>query len=146
MRWIGKKLVRRLILLIVLGYPMEVLSADQLSAFERWREYDERSTMHVDHRPWEAFLLNYLRPGGDGVHRIAYGNVNDRDRRALNGYIEAMSVVDISAYRRPEQMAYWINLYNALVVKLVLDHYPIASIRNLERPGAGSKGSPGSGR
>ena len=40
----------------------------------------------------------------------------------------------ISAYNRPEQMAYWINLYNALVVRLVVDHYPIASIRDIGTP------------
>ena len=43
-------------------------------------------------------------------------------------------MVDISVSRlnRAEQMAYWINLYNALTVKVVLDHYPVASIRDID--------------
>ena len=42
----------------------------------------------------------------------------------------------IGTYNRFEQMAYWINLYNALTVRLVLDNYPIASIRDI---GAGPR-------
>ena len=37
-------------------------------------------------------------------------------------------------------MAYWINLYNALLVRVVLEHYPIASVRDIgdtSNPGAG---------
>jgi len=111
-------------------------------AFERWHQHDEKSAMRVNHDPWEVFLLNYLRPGEDGVHRVAYGEVKDRDRRILADYIDAMSVVDIIAYQRSEQLAYWINIYNALMVKLVLDSYPIASIRKLEQPGGGKKSNP----
>ncbi|MEM8947826.1 MAG: DUF547 domain-containing protein [Pseudomonadota bacterium] len=126
----------------MLGLAPAAHAADEQQAFERWRQHDEGSAKRVDHRAWEAFLLNYLRPGDDGVHMVAYGKVRDRDRRALSGYIEAMGEIDIAAYRRSEQMAYWINLYNALIVKLVLDHYPIASIRKLERSSAGLKNSP----
>jgi hypothetical protein len=32
---------------------------------------------------------------------------------------------------RPEQLAYWINLYNAATVDLVLDAYPVTSIRRV---------------
>ncbi len=32
---------------------------------------------------------------------------------------------------RSEQFAYWINLYNALTVKVVMDHYPVKSIRKI---------------
>lgn len=117
-------------------------AADLSEAFERWQRHDEGSAMQVDHRAWEAFLLNYLRPGQDGVHRLAYGEVDDQDRQTLSDYVDAMTKVDLPAYRRPEQMAYWINLYNALMVKLILDHYPIASIRKIERSGAGSKTTP----
>ncbi len=142
MRSAIKRLACFLTLWVMVGFGATAPLADQLQAFERWRQHDEGSAMRVDHGGWEAFLLNYLRPGADGVHRVAYGDVRDRDRQALSDYVESMSEIDITGYRRPEQMAYWINLYNALMVKLVLDHYPIASIRKLERSGAGSKNSP----
>ncbi|NJO37781.1 MAG: DUF547 domain-containing protein [Rhizobiales bacterium] len=118
------------------------LAETRPEAFERWRQHDEGSAMQIDHGPWEDFLLHYLRPGRDRVHRIAYGEVRDRDRQALARYVDGMGKVDIAAYDRAEQMAYWINLYNALMVTLVIDHYPIASIRKLEQPGAGAMASP----
>lgn len=115
---------------------------DRSDAFERWRQYDEFSAKRIDHDPWEAFLLNYLRPGDDGVHRVAYGEVKEGDRKSLSDYVQAMGEIDITAYQRAEQMAYWINLYNVLVVKLVLDHYPIASIRKLDQSSAGVNADP----
>ncbi len=38
----------------------------------------------------------------------------------------------ISTYNRQEQKAFWINLYNALTVKVILDHYPVNSIRDID--------------
>lgn len=35
-------------------------------------------------------------------------------------------------WQRNEVMAYWINAYNAYTVKLILDHYPVQSIRDID--------------
>lgn len=123
------------VMLVAMGVPLlfqgESWAAGRDEAFERWRALDDSSSMQVDHRVWEGFLLNYLRLSDDGVHRLAYGRVTRRDRQALDRYIDRLSVIDLAIYRRAEQLAYWINLYNALSVKLVLEHYPIASIQRL---------------
>lgn len=42
-----------------------------------------------------------------------------------------MSAISISHYHREEQLAYWLNLYNALVMNIVLEHYPISSIQDI---------------
>jgi len=42
-----------------------------------------------------------------------------------------MSRIEISRYNRDQQRAFWINLYNALTVEVVLDHYPLESIREI---------------
>ena len=39
--------------------------------------------------------------------------------------------VDVAALPRPDQLAYWINLYNVSVVGIVVDNYPVESIRDL---------------
>jgi hypothetical protein len=49
--------------------------------------------------------------------------------------------MELAHYQRAEQLAYWINLYNALLVRQVLDNYPLASIRQIKRPEAGLSGS-----
>ena len=109
--------------------------------WERWAAHDPDSLRHIDHAEWDAFLTNYLRIGADGVHRVAYGQVSAADRTQLGDYVARLAAIPISAYNRAEQMAYWINLYNALVVRLVVDHYPIASIRDIGS-GPGAPGGP----
>ena len=41
--------------------------------------------------------------------------------------------IDPREYRRAEQMAYWINFYNARTVKMVLDAYPVDTIREIHQ-------------
>ena len=39
--------------------------------------------------------------------------------------------MDPRLYSRDEQMAYWINFYNALTVETVVEGYPVGSIKNI---------------
>ncbi len=63
---------------------------------------------------------------------MAYAHVSDADRKRLDRYIDDLTALAISAYSRDEQRAYWINLYNALTVQVILDHYPVKSIRQIK--------------
>lgn len=89
----------------------------------------EISVSTVDHSPWDGILKRYVRRGEDGVNRFEYGAVDAADRKALDQYLSALQETAVTALGRDAQMAFWINLYNAYTVKLVLDHYPVASIR-----------------
>jgi Protein of unknown function, DUF547 len=132
-------------LFVALVLALAATSGSALSGTEpwdRWQGHDETSMVRVDHGLWENFLLHYLRPGADGIHRIAYGRVTVNDRKALDAYLTSLSEISIADFKRSEQMAYWINLYNALTIELILDHYPIPSIRKLEKPGKGLKQGP----
>ena len=74
----------------------------------------------------------YLATGyADGINRINYANVTPEDRARLQEYIDRMSLTDPREYPLAEQQAYWINLYNALTVSLVIEHYPVKSIRKI---------------
>lgn len=99
--------------------------------WHHWQRHDETSMQRIDHSRWEVILLNYIRPGADGIHRFAYGEVTERDRNSLNSYLDELSRIRVARHRKSEQMAYWINLYNALTIDLILAHYPIASITKL---------------
>ena len=102
------------------------------SFWAAWERFDPASETRVDHRAWTGFLAGYVHPGADGVHRFAYGEVSAEDRAALEGYLTALEQVAVTTLNRDEQLAYWINFYNALTVKVVLDHYPVASIRDID--------------
>lgn len=85
----------------------------------------------VDHRDWSAFLNRYVTPDAQGVNRVAYGQVSPADRARLDGYLTRLQSVDPASLTRDQQLAYWINLYNALTVDLILENYPVASIRDI---------------
>jgi hypothetical protein len=109
----------------------DALFAPEADLWERWAAHAPSSTKTIDHRAWDAFLVGHLVAHADGVNRIAYGKVSDADRRRLDDYLSSLSAVPISEFSRDEQRAYWINLYNALTVDVVLDHYPVDSIRDI---------------
>jgi hypothetical protein len=77
-------------------------------------------------------LEHLLRPQPDGRRLVAYRDAGPAERAALEAYLATLSTTPVSRLSRPEQMAFWINLYNALTVKVVLDHWPVRSIRDID--------------
>jgi hypothetical protein len=57
--------------------------------------------------------------------------VAPEDRTALEAYLKNLQSLPISSYNRVEQKAYWINLYNALTVNVILSRFPVPSIRDI---------------
>ncbi|HKW54729.1 MAG TPA: hypothetical protein VJO12_13635 [Stellaceae bacterium] len=88
-----------------------------------WLANDPASTEQVDHEAWSRFLAAYLVPGGDGVNRFAYARAKASGRAPLDEYIAALEAIAVSRLNRGEQRAYWVNLYNAVTTRIVLDHY-----------------------
>ena len=114
------------------AFSIEALFAPKAELWERWIANDPNATAGIDHGTWDRFLATYVSDGDDGVHRVAYGRVTDADKRALEDYIASLAATPISGYARAEQRAYWINLYNALTVTVLLDHYPVDGIRDID--------------
>ncbi|WP_298851836.1 DUF547 domain-containing protein [uncultured Ruegeria sp.] len=85
----------------------------------------------VDHSDWSAFLSRYVSPDAQGVNRVAYVQVTQADRTRLDAYLNDLQSVDPAMLTRRQHLAYWINLYNALTLGVVLDNYPVASIRDI---------------
>ena len=83
---------------------------------------------------YDALLRRHVVAGADGITRVAYGSwrASGADRAALDGAIAAMSARRPSAMSRAEAYAFWANLYNAVTLKVVLDRYPVASIRDIK--------------
>lgn len=111
---------------------LERLLAPKAELWERWQQHDAADQRSIDHGRWNDFLGTHLERGADNVVRVAYARVNDAEKSALADYIGQLSAVEISGFKRAEQFAYWVNLYNALTVKVILDHYPVASIRDID--------------
>ena len=58
--------------------------------------------------------------------------MTDAEHAALAAYIDALAATLVSRLRHDEQIAYWVNLYNALAVKVVLVHYPVDGIKDID--------------
>ena len=111
---------------------IEALFAPNAELWQRWTVHDPNGAGRIDHAVWDKILARYLRADGQGVNRFAYGAVTQDDKAALDGYIAARAATPIDRYDRAEQFAFWVNLYNALTVKLMVEHYPVAGIREID--------------
>ncbi len=116
---------------MVLCIPFAEAFAPKSELWERWTAHSPSAIATIDHGAWDAFLAKNLVSHADGVNRIAYAKVSEADRKGLVDYMSALSAVRISDFSRDEQRSYWINLYNALTVDVVLEHYPVGSIREI---------------
>ncbi len=114
-----------------LGAPAQAAPAPQ--PWDLWDRAAEQRLTPVDHGPWQQFLDTYLVAHPDGINRVAYGRVSVEHRRALQAYLESLAALDPRAYTKAEQLAYWINLYNALTVRVVLEHPNKRSILRMGR-------------
>ncbi|GAB4369300.1 MAG: DUF547 domain-containing protein [Deltaproteobacteria bacterium] len=103
---------------------------------------DPASRVLVDHGPWDRFLKRYVvADHPSGIHRVRYASVTPEDRRGLDEYLRRLQGVEVTRLNRSEQKAYWIDLYNALTVRIILDNYPVKSIREIDiSPGFFSDG------
>lgn len=131
---------------LVAGAPagaglFDVFAAPRAELWERWLANDPGDSRTVDHGAWDRFLAAYVSPGADGIARVAYADVTAPDEAALDGYLDMLSGVAIGGYAPDEQRAFWINLYNALTVRVILSHYPVSGIREINiSPGLFARG------
>ncbi len=106
------------------------VAAPRAELWERWTAHTAGSEATVDHSAWDAFLKAHLVER-DGVRLVRYADVSAESRDALRRYVADLEAVDVGALDRGEQLAFWVNLYNARTVGLILEHYPVGSIRDI---------------
>jgi hypothetical protein len=119
-----------LLSLLVIGTQSEAAPAARLWA--RWQAHKTGSTTAIDHSQWRQFLARNLVTGPEGINRIGYADVSRQDRQLLDNYLGQLASQGVMHLNRNEQLSFWINLYNALTIDLVLDHYPVRSIRDID--------------
>ncbi len=85
----------------------------------------------------DALLSRHVVPHPDGVTRLRYAawKASAADMAALDGWIAAAATRRPSTLPRAEAFAFWANLYNALTLKVVLERYPVRSIRDIRSTG-----------
>lgn len=117
-------------LLLSLGGSIHAAPSSNILDF--WAASNETSLVTVDHSNWQTVLShNIVEKHPSGINRFDYGGISQADKQLLGDYIQYMQGLDPRSLNRAEQKAYWINLYNALTVNLIVSHYPVESITKL---------------
>lgn len=86
-----------------------------------------------DFTEWDALLKRNVAPVT--IDDIRLNGVDYRKIKAdpafprLLGGLKTVSLAEFQS--EPERLAFWINTYNILAVKMVVDHYPVESIKDV---------------
>ena len=88
------------------------------------------SAQTFDHSKWTDVLQNYVTENG----KVNYIDLQN-NREAFNEYLlDLVSNSPKDNWSNAEKKAYWINAYNAFTIQLILENYPLKSIKDLNDP------------
>jgi len=82
-------------------------------------EAQESASEAARRKAFDQILDTNVRDG------LVYYRALKLERAKLDGYINQLAAVEPEKESRNEQIAFWLNAYNALVLRTVVDHYPI---------------------
>ena len=84
----------------------------------------------INHTTWNQLLKKHVSDQG----KVDYLGFK-KDLTDLNAYLDWLSNSKPSEiWSKDQLMAFWINAYNALTIKLIVDRYPISSIKDIYSP------------
>lgn len=130
---VGSKIILTICFILVFNSSTSLLkAAPEANLWTRWTKHQSNSVQKIDHNQWATFLdRNLITNDKSNIHLMRYSRVTDKDRNILQNYLQYLENINISNYSQPEQFAYWINHYNARTVELILENYPIDSIKDI---------------
>ena len=83
-----------------------------------------------DHNQWNSLLQKHVSSKGI----VDYKGFK-KDKPALQSYLDLLAAnVPDKTWSNNAVLAYWINTYNANTVKLIVDNYPVKSIKDIKNP------------
>lgn len=83
----------------------------------------------IQHNLWNALLQKHVDVEG----KVDYSGFQ-KDSVRFNKYLALLSSAhpNKTNWTADQRLAYWINAYNAFTVKIMVDHYPVASIKDIK--------------
>ncbi len=92
------------------------------------------SAVNINHEQWTGLLKTYVNSKG----LVDYKGFK-KNEQELDEYLDMLASQDPNNEWSPQELlAFYINLYNAQTVKLIVENYPVESIKNIS--GAWTKG------
>ena len=89
----------------------------------------EKQTIKT-HELWNNLLRKHVLDNG----KVNYKGLKN-DRKDLYKYLQVLNAnLPNASHSKDYKLAYWINAYNAMTVDLILRHYPVKRIKDIEKP------------
>lgn len=95
-------------------------------------EADSRTQQPVDASSFSHDLFDQvLQEYADEAGQVNYTKLKANPEK-LEKYLDLLAVANLTELSYNAQLAFWVNAYNALVIKGVIDHYPTTSVRKVK--------------
>ncbi len=123
--------MRNLVLVVALSLSGAIVGA-------RAPQYTPAAGTELLHRPLDQILDVNVRDG------LVYYRALKGERGRLDRYIASLNVpaATYNAWSKPQQIAFWVNTYNAVILQTVINHYPIRA-RSASYPAVSIRQIPG---
>jgi hypothetical protein len=79
-----------------------------------------------NHKPYDELLRRYVKAG-----RVDYQGIKANDLAKLVTYLETVSKAQSSQLPKRDKLAFYLNAYNAIVIKAVIDHLPLSNVMKI---------------
>ena len=83
----------------------------------------------IDHSSWNTLVAQYVDANG----RVAYRDLQDKDAVGFEQYLTTLAHAQLEGLSEPEEKAFWINAYNAVIVNGILQGYTAENILKRKR-------------
>lgn len=88
------------------------------------------TAQQIDYSVLTSILQKHVSPNGQVNYKAIKTN-----KASLDTYLEQYSKISPkNSWSKEQVLAYWINAYNAFTIELIIDNYPIKSIKDLKKP------------
>ena len=118
-KWVGC-----LIILVVLTVSGRAAAAVPMNQIDFWNDSEPSSLIDLDHSAFEDILKKYVATDHPSdISRFNYTAVTQADFAKLNEYLTYLQFMEPRQLTEAEAKAFWINLYNAATLKMVLEAF-----------------------
>ena len=136
-----KSFCRPIIIAMALGFAGPSLAQTTLFEMETGKTittHVETVSSPIDYTVFDEMIKKLTVEQG-GRPRIAYDFIREQKLNFMENYISYLERQDVTALSKNDQMAYWLNLQNIVVVQAILDEGKKKSLKKLrgtaEAPG-----------
>lgn len=88
-----------------------------------------RAAEPYDYAPWDAFLKKNVNEKGEVAYRAIVKDPQELD--ACFARLTAVSLSELASLPREEALAFWLNAYHLVLIKQVVENYPVTSVQKI---------------